>query len=135
MEIREVDENPYRKFGEEWEKADREQGIVWDKETSFFELVENGELAGYFVITINGGVAELKEILVSERFRKRGFGRAIVDYFTKFSTERKCHKLIIVTSERQKAGRALYERCGFEVENTSENDRYHLTWYTYSKRT
>lgn len=133
MDIVETGSNPYGEFSRDWEEADGEHGFVWDKETHYFELMEGGDLAGYFFVVINGGVGELKDLIVKKNFRSRGFGKAAVDYFMEFCRGRKCHKLIILTSERHIEGRALYEKCGFAVENTMKNDRYHATWYFYSK--
>ncbi len=133
MEIRQVEENPYREFEREWELADRAMGMVWDRQTFYFELFEGEEPAGYFLVVINGGVAELKDVLVLEKFRGRGFGTSIVERFVAFASGRRCHKGIIVTSESHGAARALYEKSGFAVENVMEDDRYHRTWYRYSK--
>ncbi len=133
MEIRQVEGNPYGEFAGEWERADEAMGMKWDKETFYFKLFEEGESAGYFFVVTNGGVAELKEVLVAERFRRRGFGRAIVRHFVAFASGKGCHKGVIVTSEGHVGGKALYEKSGFAIENVMADDRYHKTWYRYSR--
>jgi ribosomal protein S18 acetylase RimI-like enzyme len=126
--------NPLKRFKAEWRKFDQEINLPFDEKTFYFELSDNGEPIGYSKILINGGVGELKELLVKKKFRDRGYGKRLLDHFITFCSAKHCHKLILSTTEKHKQAKRLYSANGFRIETKRTNDRYHLTWYTYSMR-
>lgn len=134
MEIRQTKSDLLKKYAAEWRKADLSMGMHWNKKTYHFELRDGGKAVGYTTIITNGGVGELKEIIVGSKHRGKGYGDALMDHYVAFCRRKGCHKLVLNTSERHKAATRLYRKHGFRVENVRQNDRYHVTWYVYSRR-
>lgn len=86
--------------------------------TLVYEL--DGELAGYVRTTpvspldSTSHVRLIAGLLVDERFRGRGVGRALVDAAIEQAQRDGVHKLTLRVLGHNAAARALYDACGFE---------------------
>ena len=58
-------------------------------------------------------LAQLTLLVVDERVRGTGVGRAIVDEAERWARARKCKRLIVTTALRRTDAHAFYERIGF----------------------
>jgi ribosomal protein S18 acetylase RimI-like enzyme len=68
----------------------------------------------YFDVFHYGGqVASIQELVVTEEFRGRGVGQALIEFVKKQSTERHCHGLEVATDLWQGGAKSFYKRCGF----------------------
>ena len=130
MRIKPLKKGRLRVFRREWDKVATD--VVWDPHEYTFGLFEGKLLLGYANFEINGGVGELKEILVAERARNKKYGKALVGYFRHFCQKGGCHKLVLRTSEEHTEAMKFYENCGFRREAVHKRDKNNLTWYTYS---
>jgi GNAT superfamily N-acetyltransferase len=81
---------------------------------------------------IIGGVGELKELLVEREHAKRGVGSRLLTDFERRCRAAGCHKLRLETADYQ--ARPFYERHGFSVAATLENDRFGRDWFVMHKR-
>lgn len=64
------------------------------------------------VLHYSGQVASMQELVVTEEFRGRGVGQALVDFVKKKANERHCNGLEVATDLWQGGAKSFYERCG-----------------------
>lgn len=62
----------------------------------------------------NGLVASIQELIVTEEFRGRGVGKALVEFVKQQIREKSCNGLEVATDLWQSGARTFYERCGFQ---------------------
>ncbi len=61
-----------------------------------------------------GQIASIQELVVTEEFRGRGVGKALVEFVQKKAAERQCHGLEVATDLWQGGAKSFYEKCGLE---------------------
>ena len=67
----------------------------------------------YFdVFRCSGQVASIQELVVTEEFRGRGVGRALIEFVKQKVKEKKCRCLEVATDLWQNGAKSFYERCG-----------------------
>ena len=130
MEIRQIEEKTIDEFREEWSQVVQE--IRWDRKLYFFGGFDGNKLIVYIKFDTTGGVGHLSDLIVRKQFRGKKYGYGLIKYFIEFCKARGCHKLTITTSEKHLHARNIYERLGFRIESEHRDDKFHLTWYTYS---
>lgn len=57
--------------------------------------------------------AELTEMFVAPEFQQRGIGQAMVRHIEELAREAGATEIVLLTGEENKAGQALYHKCGF----------------------
>jgi ribosomal protein S18 acetylase RimI-like enzyme len=93
-------------------------------------IVAGGQVAGYMVLTFcfslefRGGFGLLDELYVRESFRKRGIGKAAIEYADTVCRARGFQYLRLEVNKQNKAAQALYDFMGFKREQR----------YLYTKR-
>lgn len=127
-----IEESRLDEFKQEWSAVTDK--IRWGPKTYVFGAFVKEELIGYIKFTINGGVGHLTDLIVKKKVRGKKYGYELLKYFIDFCTKNKCHKLTIKTSEEHKKAIKLYESLGFAREAEYKDDKFHVTWYTYSAR-
>ncbi|NLW48722.1 MAG: GNAT family N-acetyltransferase [Firmicutes bacterium] len=60
-----------------------------------------------------GKAAIIQELVVTEEFRGRGVGKALVEFVKEKTREKHCHGLEIATDMWQSGTKSFYEKCGF----------------------
>lgn len=121
-----------RFFEEEWEPYNRAQGITWSVGSIHLVARGEGRILGAAAGSVGGGVGELKQILVVQRAGGQGVGSRLLTTFESRCRAMGCHQLRLETAEYQ--ARGFYERHGFVVLHTLEDDRFHRRWYVMGKR-
>ena len=96
------------------------------EETSTMLVAEaNGMLVGYlFVIGGNPRKAKHSVYLVigiSENFRGQGVGVKLFEKLDEWAKEHQIHRLELTVMVHNKAGIALYQKMGFEIEGTKRH--------------
>ena len=61
-----------------------------------------------------GQVASIQELVVTEEFRGRGVGKALVEFVKKKIIEKHCHGLEVATDLWQSGAKSFYEKCGLQ---------------------
>ena len=61
-----------------------------------------------------GAHAELTELFVEESYRRKGIGKALVEYAERLAKERYAEELILHTGQENQGGREFYTAMGFE---------------------
>jgi Acetyltransferases len=64
------------------------------------------------VFHYGGQVASIQELVVTEEFRGRGVGQALVEFVRRQTTERNCQGLEVATDLWQGGAKSFYKRCG-----------------------
>lgn len=60
----------------------------------------------------SGPIASIQELVVTEEFRGRGVGKALVEFVKGKVCEKQCHDLEIATDLGQSGANSFYEKCG-----------------------
>lgn len=60
----------------------------------------------------SGQVASIQELVVTEEFRGRGVGKALVEFVKEKVNEKHCHGLEVATDLWQSGAKSFCERCG-----------------------
>ncbi len=58
-----------------------------------------------------GAVGHIEDIVVDVKYRKKGLGKMIIDYLTKYGKNKKCYKVILNCSQKNIG---FYEKCGYK---------------------
>ena len=80
----------------------------------------DGELVGLVgihvsqVLAYDGDAAKVSEIVVDDRYRRRGVGARLMEVAEDEARRRGCVVLFLTTAERRKDAHAFYRRLGFE---------------------
>jgi GNAT superfamily N-acetyltransferase len=81
---------------------------------------DGGELVGLVgihvsqVLAYDGDAAKVSEIVVDDRYRRRGIGGRLMEVAEEEARRRGCVVLFLTTAERRKDAHAFYRRLGFE---------------------
>jgi len=107
-------------LGEPWGDAEisslldeAKQLIVRAVPTRFFAAFVDGEIAAYCEVRSRDGVAQIEDVNTLERFRGRGFGRAIVQHAAEEASA--TNDLVYLEALADDWPRELYGRLGFDV--------------------
>jgi len=106
----------------EWVTGD----LNWDG------LFKGNKLIGYICYAELGGVIDLKELLVGEEFRRKGYATLLLKSLVVTAKLMKAHKIVLETSEKHEEALDFYYDFGFRTEATLRKDKFRLTWYRLS---
>lgn len=82
---------------------------------------ENGEIAGYCIIYFVLDEAEIARIAISDKWRRKGVGRQLLDYTCVCCKEKQVERLLLDVRESNTGARAFYENYGFEIDGIRKN--------------
>lgn len=91
------------------------------------------EIVGVAICTIAGKTLRLSHLLIKTDYRtKKGLGTKLIKELEKYCIKNNWHKIRLSTSEKhQNIG--FYQKKGFSVEATLENDAFGWKWFIMSK--
>jgi GNAT superfamily N-acetyltransferase len=82
-----------------------------------FWVASNGlEVAGMFGLLPNTGSIQIRRLSVVPNHRRRGLGRAMLDFAEKIALSEHVHRMELSTSEFQREAIALYQQAGYELQ-------------------
>ena len=85
-----------------------------ENEAAFYVCIREGdEIAGYGGIRLNSGMADITNIAVKPRYRRRGIGKIIVKTLVLKAKEKDIYDIALEVNENNEAALKLYEKCGF----------------------
>ena len=133
VRIRESDAEHNGAFMERhWPEYDRPLGIVWEEVRLHLRAESDaGETLGIASYGVVGGLGTLAQILVGHGRARGGIGSRLLAAFEADCHARGCHKLRLETAEYQ--ARGFYEKHGWQVAATLENDRFGKRVYVMEK--
>lgn len=62
----------------------------------------------------SGQVMSIQELVVTEEFRGRGVGKALVEFVKRKAVEKHCNGLEVATDMWQSGAKSFYEKCGLQ---------------------
>ncbi len=93
-----------------------------DPRHEVFVAVEQGEVVGTIVLLIVPSLSHgrtpwaiAENLIVSEKHRRRGIGRMLLEHVIAGAGEKGCHKLQLLSDKRRTEAHKLYESLGFEA--------------------
>ncbi len=96
-------------------------GRALTSETQFYLCAENeGKVAGFCSLTLKnslwqaGFLAHLDELIVAERHRRKGIGRALLAAAVELATSKNCARIELDSGFHREAAHRFYESQGFE---------------------
>jgi len=124
------------KFLDKQDASERKLFDVVCQRTKILVLRAGGEVAGFSLFTyyspIPGRfyfVGEINALGVAKKFRRKGYGRKLLNATIKYLREKGCGMVGLITSNKNPGARTLYEGAGFEIEqecDISGDVRYRL---------
>jgi len=115
----------------EWARYNAEAGVTWDSRRYWLAAELGGQLVGFAVFHIVGGVGHLDQLLVAKEYRGRGIGSKLLQEFEARCRAEGCHKLTAETAEYQ--ARGFYEKHGFKLACILWDNKFHFTWYFWRR--
>lgn len=58
--------------------------------------------------------AVIENVITSQNYRKKGFGRSIMERAVEYAKEEKCYKVMLLSSSERKDAHHFYEKIGFD---------------------
>lgn len=89
----------------------------------FFKIEEGGELAGYAGVEIVEGDANVQNVAVAPRFRRLGYGRALMEAVIAAARAGGAERVMLEVDEGNAAAIGLYRDLGFSA--IGERKRYY----------
>lgn len=97
---------------------------AWSEESIAFELHDNpfckpyvieedGQIAGYLFLWVIFERAEIANIAIDPKFRKRGFGHQLMEQAIEKAKADECEAMMLEVRPSNTAARALYSSLGF----------------------
>ncbi len=91
------------------------------------------QILGAAQCLIMGNTLRVSTLLVKEEYRKsQGIGSLILQKLENLAKEKKWHKIRLSTSEKHQNIK-FYQKNGYTIEATLENDAFQATWYILSR--
>jgi GNAT superfamily N-acetyltransferase len=82
---------------------------------------DQGEIVGTVVLLIVPNLSHsatpwalVENIVVGEKYRRRGFGRLLLEYVVSRAREKGCHRIELCSDKRREEAHQLYQSVGFE---------------------
>lgn len=96
------------------------QGILKDKDHHVIVAEENGEIVASCVCVIipnlthgQRSYAFIENVVTDERFRRRGYGLACLEYARGIAERENCYKIMLLTGAKDEGTLRFYEKCGY----------------------
>ncbi|MCG8416252.1 MAG: GNAT family N-acetyltransferase [Pseudomonadales bacterium] len=106
--------------------AEDEIKLIWNEIESnssikYFGVFISGRLVSSCTITVVPNLtrgckpyALIENVVTHESFRRKGFGKAVLDAALKFAWERGCYKVMLMTGRLDEETFVFYESAGFD---------------------
>ena len=77
-------------------------------------IEDNGKIAGHTVFTMIGPDCELLSVAVSEEYRRKGYGEALVRDVLDIAKNKGCTSVLLEVRVSNSKAQCLYDKVGFE---------------------
>lgn len=106
-------------FSEPWSERGFEDFFALDYTAAFAAVDDgSGDIVGYAGMYLSGGDGDITNIAVTESFRRKGVGSALIDALKSVPG---IERLLLEVRESNTAARTLYEKRGFSVDGIRKN--------------
>ena len=127
------DDDYYRFLRREWGNFNFHRNIQTKYEDYHFGAFERGNLVGVAGITILDDTCIFEDLIINDKKRGSGFGKALLERVEEKSREEECRQIIGHTSDIHSVAKDFYLKYGFEIVATLPNWKYNVTWYDIRK--
>ncbi len=138
IEIKKVTEKEKKKVDifnlKEWKKHDAEKRYISEQKKFQFAAYEEKNIVGSMQGNTNGGIAYLKDIIVSKNSRNKGLGKMLLKKFEEVAKNNKCHACFLRTTDNHPGAILFYQKNGYHAESNIRNMRWHADEYYMLKR-
>jgi len=97
------------------------RGIREDANLKYFGVFAAGELVSSCTLTIIPNLtrgcrpyAVIENVVTHADFRRRGYGRAVLEYALEHAWKRDCYKVMLLTGRKDEGTYRFYESAGFD---------------------
>lgn len=103
--------------------------------SAFWVVEGSGEIVGMAAIQrIDSETGRLRRMRVTERWRRKGIARALLETAEQFCRDAAYTRMILDTTQQQTAAHALYERAGFVRVGERSLGQFHVFDYVKELR-
>ncbi len=81
---------------------------------SYYILLNNDEVMGFFECSIISPEAELYDIVIDENFQGNGYSKILMEYFIKLAKENNVETIFLEVNKINSKAIALYKKYGFQ---------------------
>ena len=98
---------------------------IVDKDKHILVILVNGKIVGMASVIVlprlNQTSPELyiPDMVVSQRYRRRGLGRNLMMHCIQFAAKRRCHRIRLESGNQRLAAHQFYQNAGFEPSSVS----------------
>ena len=82
-------------------------------ERTIWVLEEGGPLQAFLVARFGAAECELENVVVADRYRRRGLASLLLRALVASARERNLHRILLEVRESNQPARALYKKAGF----------------------
>lgn len=100
-------------------RADMEKGFF------FAYLIDGGETVGLISAGKEGDDFVISKVYIAPEYRKKGYGRACMDYILQRGRELSCRRAVLEVNPRNQTAMEFYHNLGFEPVGRKEYDHSH----------
>lgn len=97
------------------------EGVLSNKKRIMFVIEQNKEIKAYIIGTLLRNsyqcITYIDDIFVKKDIRKKGFGKLLINEFTKWSKSKKATKIRLGVRINNKKAINLYKKLGFEIKH------------------
>lgn len=124
VKIQETTQADIKAFNEkQWERADTDhygKPMGWEEKRFALKAVQDGKIVGCLRLRIEGGVADLSQVIVDKEYRGKGIGKKLVFAAEKLAKKNGCHLVELVTGKDWPAA-TFYEPLGYTLAGEAPN--------------
>ncbi len=133
--IKKAQPSKVKEFGDkQWKVVNRRFGLLPAKKTFFFVAYSKKKIVGYTKIEIiRGGLLEIRDLLVHDKFTGKGIGSEIIEYIEKWAKKNRCKKAVLKVPSVYKESIKFYKKHGYRKDVTLSNYYYDYDWYYMTK--
>ena len=96
-----------------FEKRCNDFSDINDEEIKINVLIDSEKVVGYCIATIKKAVGEIESIYVDDEYRKKGFGKKLIEESTNWLKKNKCKKIMVAVAHGHDSVFNFYMKLGF----------------------
>jgi len=119
----------------EWEHVDLEhwgRPTKWEEKTYFIKALEEDKIVGFLEMTIQAGVAKVRDLIIAQDARRKGIGKELMSEAERLAKKRKAHKLYLITGEGWTAEK-FYKSLGYKKVGLLKKHSFSHNFVQFSK--
>lgn len=108
-------------FGKDAWTINNLRGEFCNEFSHFFGAFVNGKIVGYVCVRLMYEEAQICNICVADKYRRRGYASMLLTQVAAFAAESGCERCELEVNVANEPAVQLYKKCGYEVVGTRVN--------------